>query len=165
MAKVDLSAQQVRELFEYSPETGALTWRVTPRRSKLKPGDKAGCVAPDGYIVVGINSGHYKAHRLAWLHTHGEWPAHHLDHINGDRTDNRLCNLRAACGSMNAHNVHGASKRSKSGLLGVRKYGKKWRSAIMIDGRVQHLGTFETPEKAHETYLEMKRRHHFGFLG
>ena len=165
MAKTDLTAQRVRELLDYSPNSGLLTWRVTLPHCKHKPGDVAGCVATDGYVVVGVDCWYYKAHRLIWLHVHGDWPAQCVDHMNGNRSDNRLCNLRSACKSMNVQNVHGASKRSQSGLLGVRKYGKKWRSAIMVDGRIQHLGTFEAPELAQNAYLEMKRKHHVGFLG
>lgn len=165
MAKADLTAQRLRELLDYDPEAGVLTWRVKVPRSKARPGDPAGCVATDGYVVVGIDGEYHKAHRLAWLHTTGTWPERHIDHINGVRSDNRYCNLRAACTGINVHNIHGAPKNSKSGLLGVRQYGGKWRSAIMIGGRITHLGTFETPEQAHETYLAAKRLHHSGFLG
>lgn len=165
MAKNDLTAQRLRELLHYDPDSGLFTWRIAVRHSAKKAGDTAGCVVKDGYVVVGVDSHYHKAHRLAWLYSHGVWPAGDIDHMNGNRSDNRLCNLRDASKSMNAQNVHGASKRSKSGLLGVRKFGKKWRTAIMIDGRVKHLGTFESAEIAHEAYLKVKREIHVGFLG
>lgn len=165
MAKNDLTSQRVREVLDYSQESGRFTWKLALPRSKQKPGDLAGCVATDGYVVIGIYGHYYKAHRLAWLYVLGEWPIACIDHMNGTRDDNRWSNLRAASKSTNAQNVHGPSKRSSSGLLGVRKYGNKWRSAIMIDGVIRHLGTFGTPEQAHESYLQMKRKHHLGFLG
>lgn len=165
MAKTDLTAQRLRELLHYDPETGVFIWRMQAHKSRRKIGDRAGCRGADGYVVIGVDAGYFKAHRLAWLYCHGVWPAGDIDHMNGNRSDNRLCNLRDASRSMNAQNVHGASKRSKSGLLGVRKFGKKWRTAIMIDGRVKHLGTFESAEIAHEAYLKVKREIHVGFLG
>lgn len=167
MAKTNLTAQQVRELFDYNHVTGRLAWKVqaSPRHA---PGSVAGSPRPDGYRVVKIAGKYWSEHRLAWIHVYGEWPAKHLDHINGDRADNRMENLREATPATNSQNRHGASTRSKTGLLGVGQATRtpgSWTAKIKVGSLVQHLGSFDSPEKAHEAYLQAKRElHPFGTL-
>ena len=81
----------VRDQFDYDPETGELT-RKHLRAMNLRP--ETGSLSNDGYLVVGINGRHELAHRLAWTWVHGAWPAKQLEHISGDKTDNRIANLR-----------------------------------------------------------------------
>lgn len=85
------TAADVRDQFDYDPETGELMRRRL-RAMNLRP--ESGSLNKDGYLVVGINGGHELAHRLAWLHVHGDWPSKQIEHINGDKTDNRIANLR-----------------------------------------------------------------------
>lgn len=100
------------------------------------------------------------AHRLAWLYVHGEWPSKHLDHLNGNRTDNRIENLRQVSVAENAENTRRPHRDNKSGYLGVCKKRGKWLAVIQIKGKYTRIGLFDTPEMAHEAYLAEKRKHH-----
>lgn len=159
----DISADRVREIFNYDPETGKFTHRKT--RAKCRIGDEVGCIAPNGYVVIGADWGKYAAHRLAWLYVHGRWPNGLLDHINCDRSDNRLCNLREVSFVENSENQRSARSDNKaSGLLGVvyNRPKNNWRAKIQVKGRSIHIGLFNTPEEAHAAYVAAKRRLHVG---
>jgi hypothetical protein len=97
-----LTAEQSREQLDYNPETGEFRWKV-PRNGVIV-GAKAGTDCHDGYISIRIFGKRYMAHRLAWLHHYGEWPIGGLDHINGQRWDNRIVNLRLATPKQSAAN-------------------------------------------------------------
>ncbi len=157
--------ERVSELLAYDPGTGILTRRV-PRG-----GQRAGAVAGNpnswGYLLVGIDGRQYSAHRIAWLLTHGSWPGGEIDHINGDRTDNRIANLREATVSENQQNQRGPQANNASGYLGVywNKQRRQWRACIRVDGRTRHLGGHDTAEAAHAAYLAAKRAlHPFGTI-
>lgn len=130
----------------------------------VKAGRITGNRNTGGHIGFAIDRRMYLAHRLAWLYVHGSWPEGQIDHINGIRTDNRICNLRDVSRSINAQNVHGARKDNKLGLLGVcwREASKKFIAQIQVAGKVRHLGMFRTAEDAHEAYLKAKRKYHPG---
>lgn len=85
------TASDVREQFDYDPESGEFL-RKKLRARNLRP--ETGAISGDGYVVVGINGGHQLIHRLIWLWVHGAWPTKQVEHINGDKTDNRIANLR-----------------------------------------------------------------------
>ena len=99
------------------------------------------------------------AHRLAWLYVHGVWPPHEVDHINGDRSDNRIANLRLATRQQNSENRHGAQSNSKTGLVGVswHKRAGKWQAHIRVKGRTRYLGLFESTQDACMAYLQAKQ--------
>ena len=105
----------IKVLLEYNPDTGELTWRISS--GKAKRSSVAGCVIK-GYRKIGIQGRYFPAHRLAWLIHHGVDPVSDLDHINGDRDDNRIANLRIATQSQNMHNRR-ADKDNTSGYKGV----------------------------------------------
>jgi hypothetical protein len=95
---------------------------------------------------------------------HGEWPAQQIDHINMNRTDNRIANLRSVSPRVNSENRRTAQSQNLVGLRGVswRDHCKKWRSRITVHGVEHRLGQFDTAEDAHAAYLEAKRRLHEG---
>lgn len=146
----ELTAERLRELTTYSSETGLFRWRaLTSKYSHAKIGDVAGWLNGDGYRDIQIDCKTYRAHRLAWLYVHGVWPSDQVDHINRDRTDNRIENLREAS---NTENQRNASKpyTNTSGHVGVawHKYTQKWRAYIRHDGKNLHLGLFTELEDA-----------------
>jgi hypothetical protein len=166
MAKADLSAEQLRELLHYDPETGVFTWKVRPSIRVKRVGAVAGNIGAGGYAVINLTKfgSPKKAHRLAWLYIHGKWPEADIDHINGDRLDNRIVNLRDVSRRINTENLRSARRHSKSGLLGAHWHEpfKKWYSVITTDRKRKFLGLFKTPEEAHQAYLAAKRKLHEG---
>lgn len=158
-----ISAERARELFDYDPASGHLFWKAC-RNTKIRPGSRAGSVASNGYVVVKMKRKYYQGHRLAWLIATGEHPHGWIDHINGDRQDNRLCNLRCATPEVNAQNRRKAPNTSNTGLLGAQlsRTPGKWAACIHVNGKKRHLGRFDSPEAAHEAYINAKRRLHPG---
>jgi len=137
-----ITQKRLKELLHYAPETGVFTWQINHPRAKQ--GSAAGAKDNYGYIVIRLDTVLYKAHRLAWLYTYGEWPDKGLDHINQIKNDNRIENLRLANQSMNMHNVS-ARCNSKSGISGVtwRADRKKWNARIKVGYKNFNLGLFE----------------------
>ena len=143
-----LTAERLRELFHYDPLTGVFT-RLVSTASNARAGDVAGTLMQIGYLLIGIQGKSYLAHRLAWLFVHGEWPKDQIDHINRDRTDNRICNLREATIKQNQRNLS-KSCNNTSGVPGVhwRSDRAKWWALIESDGQKHYLGMFNTKEEA-----------------
>lgn len=133
---------RLRELLEYAPETGEFIWKVSHPRAGA--GAAAGATDHYGYVVIRLDKRLYKAHRLAWLYVHGEWPSQNIDHINRVKNDNRIANLRLADQSVNMHNVD-ARVSSKSGVAGVtwRADRKKWNARIKVGYKNFNLGLFD----------------------
>jgi hypothetical protein len=156
-----LTADRVREVLAYDPETGRFTWRVrTGPRGVV--GARAGSQRVDGYIQIRLGRRSYLAHRLAWLYVHGAWPKGEIDHVNGGKGDNRIANLRDVPRNLNQQNMRRAHKRSRSGLLGVGKRDGRWYARIGINDAEVWLGRFDTAQQAHEAYLAAKRQMHDG---
>lgn len=99
----DMTPEMVRLMFDYDPETGALTWRITAKRGQAV-GDRADSKGHNVYMKVSMFNTNHLAHRLAWIHYYGKHPECVIDHINRDRSDNRICNLRDVDYSTNAKN-------------------------------------------------------------
>lgn len=162
--KDQISEADLKTALDYDEATGIFTWKApTGRRTRI--GDVAGAITEKGYRVIGVKGKVYFAHRLAWLYVHGKWPTEFLDHINGDRADNRIANLREADRALNGQNLKQATAQNQSsGFLGVSKVKtkKKWRAMIDYQGLKISLGYFETPELAHQAYLMVKRKLHDG---
>lgn len=153
-----LTAERVRELLDYDPATGWLTWRSS--RGRVKAGARAGCIDQLGYRKIGFDCVAVRAHRLIWLHVHGVWPTNEIDHRNGNRDDNWLANLRDVTISGNAQNRRRARADSQTGLLGASPYRGGFRAEIMVNRKRLRLGCFDTPEAAHAAYLAAKRSLH-----
>jgi hypothetical protein len=149
------------EALDYNPATGAFVWRSGGGRRR--PGKPAGTIARSGHVRINVRGiGYALAHRLAWLIVHGKWPEADIDHINGDPSDHRLCNLRDVSRSVNGQNKRRPQSNNRTGFLGVSPNHKKWKAWIKANGKGMHLGTFETPELAHAAYLKAKRALHIG---
>lgn len=146
-----LTAAQLRELLHYDPSTGIFTWRVAPANN-TPAGSVAGADC-DGYRLIRVAGGRYRAHRLAWLYMTGEWPSCQVDHRDTDRSNNRWGNLRLATTSQNKANM-GKRADNTSGFKGVRWYPptKRWVAAIGFQGTRKTIGYFATPEAAHAAY-------------
>lgn len=153
-----LTQKRLRDLLEYDPETGRMIWRVS-LRGPAKLGSPAGVIDRNGYHVIRIAGVQYKAHRLAWLYVHGEWPPTLIDHSNGDKTDNRIANLRMCTSTQNQWNKKGSPSARNGGLKGASKRTNgSWRSRITVDGKSIHLGTFGTAHEAHTAYVNAAHR-------
>jgi hypothetical protein len=154
-----ISADFVREILSYDPETGEFRWKWRDDIRKCDNarlvGKVAGSLDSHGYIVIGINLQIYQAHRLAWLHIHGVWPVNQIDHINNDKADNRITNLREATSQENQRNV-GLQKNSSTGIAGVswNKRDQKYQARITVDRKFISLGYFDTLEKAAKARAE-----------
>lgn len=159
--KKDLpTAEYVRSQLSYAPETGVLRWlKSGPSRRKSLV---AGTITAEGYLRTHFNNHFLLNHRLAWFITYGYWPTNQIDHINGDRADNRLCNLREVDNQRNTQNRVAAHSNNISRLLGVRKRKQRFMARILVNGTPHHLGTYPTAEEAHAAYLQAKRSLHPG---
>jgi hypothetical protein len=98
--------------------------------------------------------------RLAWFYTTGAWPKDQIDHIDGNKSNNRFANLREATPSQNTQNQRRAMRTNKLGILGVILARGKFRAQIWFDGKNKFLGYFATAEAAHAAYLAAKRKFH-----
>lgn len=158
-----LTVERVTELLRYDGWNGVLTWAANRPRLPLA-GVIAGAANGNGYVRVYVDGRPHYAHRLAWMLHYQEQPPALIDHINGDRADNRIRNLRASNKRLNSQNVKRARRDSASGLLGASpsKTGLSWVAQIVVDGRYHRLGTFKTPEAAHAAYIAAKRQLHAG---
>ena len=144
----ELTAEYLRSILHYDQETGIFTWKVSTSR-RVRVGDVAGCSNGGGYLQIMVQSRLHLTHRLAWLYTYGEWPKDQIDHINRNRSDNRISNLREATHTQNARNMSKASNNT-SGHPGVHWYSRdsKWLAHITHNYKQIHLGCFNTIEEA-----------------
>jgi len=164
MKRLDLSAERLRELLHYDPETGVFTRCVARPGKSRAVGCRAGTLNKVGYRQIGIDGHVYLEHRLAFLYMTGEWPKFTVDHINCTLTENKWSNLRDVPQRINAHNERSARSTNSTGLLGVTKRADTGRhqALITVDGKHFSLGCFDTAEEAHEAYKVAKREMHEG---
>jgi hypothetical protein len=152
-----ISLTELRRRLNYDAGTGVFTWRDGKFAGRL-----AGSVSVHGYMQTSVFGGVYLQHRLAWLYMTGEWPKHEIDHISGEKADNRWANLRAADSKSNKENRRCANRNSAVGVLGVGKKDGRYRARIMVNRKEVYLGKFDSAEEAHGAYLAAKRRLHTG---
>jgi len=153
-----LTQRRLKELLRYNRRTGVFIRRVTVSGGP-KAGDIAGSLATKGYLVMSIDGHMYRMHRLAWLYVHGRWPKDMIDHINLDKTDNRIANLREADNSKNKANGR-LYRNNTLGFKGIRlhKQNGRFQAQIRTKGKTISLGYYGTKEEAHEAYCRAARK-------
>jgi len=152
------------EFLSYDSETGLLYWKKSPGY-RVQQGAVAGSAGRNGYSSIILMGRKYKAHRVAWLLHTGSWPSNFIDHIDGNRLNNKFTNLRDVDRTTNSQNIRSATQRNKSsGLLGayLDSKGRRWMSSIQTCGLQKHLGYFSSAEEAHAAYVHAKRFLHAG---
>jgi hypothetical protein len=163
---ITLTLDQLKAELSYDPDTGVFTWLRHPeypaKWNTRYAGKPAGSVLPKGYRIISINDEIHYAHRLAWLWVHGEWPTDQIDHINRNKDDNRIANLRQADNGQNNTN---RPPVGRSGIKGVSWYepSQKWRARISKDRTEIYLGYFDTIEEAIKARNEAAVRYHGEF--
>lgn len=162
---------EISALVRYDPDTGKLFWRERPIEMFHRAGigrawNKANANQEaftsknaDGYRRSRVLKRTFEAHRICWLLTTGFWPAAEIDHVNGDRSDNRLVNLREATRAENLRNRAMLSSNT-SGVTGVSWSGRRQRWIAVIGGRsnIEKLGSFRNLEDARQARLDAERR-------
>lgn len=156
-----LTQARLKDVIDYDPITGAITWSIRSCNRWPDIGRVAGTLSVEGYRVITLGGVMFKAHHLAWLHTTGELPVDQIDHIDGNRDNNSIKNLRE-CSHAENHQNRKDPERRHPGLRGAYRYGVsgRWRSVIVVDRSSRHLGYFNTPEDAHQAYLTAKAQLH-----
>jgi len=140
---------------EYCPDTG----KFFTHQSE----DPKGSLTSAGYVELMCGGTRYYAHRLAWYLCYKYWPIE-IDHINGDKQDNRISNLREVTHAINTQNIVRPKKNNKTGYLGVTYSAarNKYYAGMSVGGKKKYLGSFNDPEEAHQVYLKHKREYHAG---
>jgi len=152
------------KIVRYDHDNGNFFWKVNRYgRGGSRAGMVAGFINENGYRCFRIKGKKFYAHRLAWLFIHKQWPHGIIDHINGNRSDNRICNLREVTTSQNIANTNATC--AKSSLRGAHWSSEKgkWFSRIMFNGKTKYLGYFNSKEEAHNAYIIARRNLHGEF--
>jgi hypothetical protein len=165
--KRDITAEEIRAIFHYDPETGWLVNAVT-RNPLALAGTRAGSPHNRGYRRVSIDNKRHLEHRLVWLYVHGAAPTRFIDHINNVKDDNRIENLRDVTKSQNGANT-GKRSNNTSGHKGVYwdKPTRKWKAQIGISNKVLALGYFSNIDDAiaARQAAELKYQGDFAYKG
>lgn len=154
MQNKQLTRQRLLELLEYNNEAGSFTW-AKPNSPRMVIGSSAGSLhVRTGYRRLMVDGHKYQEHVLVWLAETGSFPSSYLDHINGNRADNRIANLRLATKQQNNENI-GPRRDNVSGFRGVsRRKNGQWVAQIQSNGVKKHLGYFPTSDAAYAAYTQ-----------
>jgi hypothetical protein len=155
-----ITKDQLHELFDY--QDGNLIWQIQ-LAYRGKVGSIAGSVRNDGYRQVGIKRTDYLLHRLVFMYFHGYMPKY-IDHIDGDRSNNKIENLRECTNQQNSFNAS-ISKNNTSGVRGVSwdKERKKWEAKCTMNRKTIHLGRFESLDDACIALRSWREQNHGQF--
>jgi hypothetical protein len=149
-----VTAERLRELYDYDAKTGHFLWKGTERI--------AGSISASGRRRIKADGRTYPAHRLAFLWMTGEWPKSVVDHKDGDPANNAWNNLRDVTYAQNNVNRR-VNRLSASGYKGVVAVNGRWLARIRKDGVQRRLGLFDTPEEAYAAYCEAAKELHGEF--
>ena len=148
---------KITDYLRYDPDTGKFYWAKA--RRKIRVGQEAGSPHNKGYITIKFEGTAHLAHRLAFYFMNGEMPSLDVDHINGDRSDNRWSNLRQVSRQQNLFNKKTYGATPYKGVCFDRSR-SKYLASITINGKFKNLGRFDTPEEAHAVYCKVARELH-----
>lgn len=155
----ELTQSTVKELLSYDAESGQFFRLQKTKRSPI--GQIKTSVLPTGYVMFSIKGRKYLAHRIAWLYVYGYFPAKHIDHIDGCKSNNAIANLRSVTRSLNMQNQR--KPHTGKGLpLGVHMHGNRFKAVIKTNGLQKHIGVFKTQSEASSAYISAKRQLHEG---
>lgn len=155
------SLSRLKDVLSYDCNTGIFTWVIPPKGHPRLFGRAAGCIST-GYSLIKIDNQKYKSHRLAWLYFYGEEPAGDIDHINGNRLDNSISNLRIATNPQNQANR--SRNKNKSLPKGVRKIGYgMFQARISFNRKQISLGAYKTVEDAEAAYFSASKKYYGNF--
>jgi hypothetical protein len=156
-----MTQAQLKELLHYDPDTGVFRWRKNTGRAKA--GAIAGVINA-GYRMIKVRKRSRSAHRLAFFYMNGKWPEAEIDHVNNNKDDNRMVNLRQASRAENMRNAR-RFKNNTSGFKGVswHKVTGKWAARIYVDGKRLNIGLFASKHEAALALKAIRERHHGEF--
>jgi hypothetical protein len=156
----ELTVERLHELLDYDPLTGIFRWKRSG--GGRLAGTRAGTMTEKGYTVIGIDDREYRAGRLAWFHYYGEWPRGLIRYIDRHRDNNSLANLKDST----PHEINCLRQQPLKRRLprGVKKNGSRFHAEIAHHGKTIYLGSFRTPEEAHECWKQEARRLRADFL-
>lgn len=166
--KQNIDLEELRNRLDYDPSTGILTWKI--KRRSVNPGDRAGCIARDGYRKITYNNQIYPASVLIWFWMTGVWPFEVVDHKNRIKDDNRWLNLRLATQRQNTTNSRTklGDRRGIQEMWGPRA-GTRYRVGMCVEGKRLEIGLFKSLEEAKEAYrsasIKYRKEFHPEYLG
>lgn len=158
----EVSLDELKAAFRYEPETGRFFYTRNMRKN-ANPTGEAGRVAGRGYVYLSYRNIEYLAHRVAALVMEGAWPTDQIDHINGDKTDNRWCNLRHASHAENLWNRGKVGKKSVPFKGVYRTPEGRFKAEIKANGELRRLGHYDTAEEAAAAYDAAALKYHGAF--
>jgi|SRR5450631_139685 len=174
-----LTQEYLKECVDYNRDTGIFIWLHRPechfknkrsfkQRNAARTGKQTGSFDGKGYYTISIDNKSYLSHRLAWLYEYGKFPENDIDHVDGNRLNNRISNLREATRLQNMQNQRAPRGNNKTtNLLGVSLIPSsgKFRARVTVAGKTLFSGCYKTKEEAAIAYTDAKRRFHpFGNL-
>ena len=155
--------EAIKAVIRYEPDGGKFFWAKRTGGTSAAGKEATGTKDARGYVRIGVLGRIYKAHRLAMALSCDRFPDMEIDHINGNKSDNRLVNLREVSRETNQQNCISAYKTNSTGMLGVSQHKPGvWRARLSVGGKNKSLGLFSDPHQAHEAYKAAKRILHKG---
>jgi ribosomal protein S17E len=158
----EMALEALQSYLTYDSENGVFYW--TENQTKRLRNKQAGYIDSRGYMCIKFRTKNYKLHRLAWLFYYKELPSKDIDHIDRNKLNNKIENLRLATKQLNQWNHNSARINNKCGYRGVCNYRGKFAASIKSNHKSKWLGIFDTPELAHQAYLKAKNDLHKGAL-